>query len=410
VTDEGRRPEPRASGERLSERALERRVKRWLLTGPFDGFIQTAPGLEAILVEELRAGSFGGEPSVERGGVSIALDHSDIMRANLTLRTAGRVLLRLATFPAATHEMLFDRAAKVPWEVHLGAAETYAIRVTSRASRLQAGDAVANTIARSIARRLRALGLRPTPRDDAPLPLHVRLIDDRCTLSLDTSGEHLHRRGVRRHVHDAPIRETLAAGVALDAYRAHDTVVDPFCGSGTMLIEMADLAAGRPPGRGRAFAFEAAAWHRPGRWREVQRAAAAESVAAGPAPRLIGFDVDAHALAAARHNLAGDAYRHVELGLGDARELDLDRLGARRGLLIGNLPYGVRLGDRREAAALVGSFLGRVSRSSGSWDLAFLTAHPRSFTEHERLQIDRVRVIESGGLRVSLVVGRTRRG
>jgi putative N6-adenine-specific DNA methylase len=400
--------------EGLSDRALERRVKRWLLSGPFDGYVQTAPGLEPILMEELRATGIGSERVAERGGVALRLEASEIMRANLSLRTAGRVLLRLATFPAAHAEMLFDRVGKLPWEVHLGRAERYALSVTSRASRLPAGDGVVKVVARAVTRRMRALGLHPVVTGDAPLTFRIRLIDDVCTVSLDTSGEHLHRRGVRRHVHDAPVRETIAAAVALDAYRGHDTVLDPFCGSGTLLIEMADLAAGRLPGRARAFAFEAAAWHRPGRWREVQRAAAtaAEERAAGGSerPRLIGMDLDADALDAARRNLAGSDHRHVELVRADATQLDLDGVGARRGLIVANLPYGVRLGDAAGAGEIVRGFLDRCGRAASSWDLALLTTHPRLVAEHPAVEVEATRVVASGGLLVTLVRGRTRSG
>jgi putative N6-adenine-specific DNA methylase len=409
VTEEGRRPKTHASGQRLSDRALERRVKRWLLSGPFDCFIQTAPGLETILAEELRSAGLGGDRAVERGGVAMALDHVEIMRANLALRTASRVLLRLATFPAPTHEMLFDRAARIPWEVHLGTADAYGLRIASRASRLQAGDAVATTISRAVSRRLRALGLRPRLAEDAALTFRIRLLDDRCTVSLDTSGEHLHRRGVRRHVHHAPVRETIAAALALAALGDHDVVVDPFCGSGTLLLEVADLAAGRPPGRGRSFAFQSAAWHRPGRWREVQRLAAAHPGAGrGAQPRVIGMDVDPDALAAARHNLSGAEHRRVELVRGDATTIALDGLRAERGLLIGNLPYGVRLGGRAGAAATIVRFLDRCAEASSPWDVALLTTHPELIAEHPAVRVRDERAIESGGLRVSRVVGRTR--
>jgi putative N6-adenine-specific DNA methylase len=398
------------AAERLSDRALERRAKRWLRTGPFACFIQTAPGLEEVLAGELRAGGYDPEGVWERGGVSLRLDHDEIMRANLSLRTASRVLLRLATFPAATPDMLFDRAGKVPWEIHIGSAPAYRLRVSARGSRLQAGDGVTNLLARSIDRRMRTFGLRPSLREEAELEFRVRILADRCTVSLNTSGEHLHRRGVRRHIHDAPVRETVAAALALVAYRGHDTIVDPFCGSGTLLLEAADLIGGLPPGRHRSFAFESAGWHRPGRWREVQRAARwrAEISPPGSRPRLIGLDASADALAAARHNLAAAEHAQVELVRGDSTLLDLDGFGARRGLLLANLPYGVRLGDRDDAGALIGRFLDRLALATSTWDVAFLTTHPRLLAQHGALHVQRTLDTESGGLRVTMVVGSSR--
>ncbi|HEX7002204.1 MAG TPA: hypothetical protein VF164_10985, partial [Trueperaceae bacterium] len=237
------------SNENLTPRALERRVKRWLLSAPFPCFVQVAPGLEPLLVEELAAlGLFpadgSGSVRPERGGVSLPLDVDGIMTANLALRTASRVLLRLGSFPASSAEMLHDQARRLPWEVHIGFAPAYALRMSSRRSRLQAGAELAGAVTGAVARRMSALGLRPQPDPDAPLELHVRLDHDRCTLSLNTSGEHLHRRGIRTHVGAAPARETLAAAVArlgLAGAPTPDVVVDPFCGSGALLIEAADL-------------------------------------------------------------------------------------------------------------------------------------------------------------------------
>ena len=143
-----------------------------------------------VVIEEGRAVGV----QVDRGGVSLPLEPAELMRANLTLRTASRMLLRLGTFPAASPEMLYDRARKLPWEVHLGFATSYALRITARNSKLQAGDEVARTVASAVSRHMRELGLYPKPAEEAALEFHVRLLNDYCTISLDTSGELLHRR------------------------------------------------------------------------------------------------------------------------------------------------------------------------------------------------------------------------
>lgn len=415
----------------LSARALERRVKRWWLAGPFDCFIPCAPGLEQLLLAELRAGGFvssaaeegattDGEPTpgdvagptspvVERGGVSLRLGPEEIMRANLLLRTANRVLLRLADFHASTPAMLFDHLRRIPWEIHLGQAADYALRLSSRSSALSTGDAVMRTAAQAIERSMRDLGSQPRRAEEANLVFQLRLLADRCTVSFDTSGEHLHRRGIRRHVHEAPVRETLAAAVVLGGYHDHDLILDPFCGSGTLLVEAADIVSGRLPGRARGFAFEQAGWHRPGRWREVKRQAAAEAVgrsSADPPVRLIGMEIEPAALSAARHNLASDNYAAVELRQGDSTAIDLDAFGARRGLLVGNLPYGVRLGDRARAARTIERFLDRCLAARDSWDFAFLTMHAELFHRRADLKVSMVRTVSSGGLKVQLVQGR----
>src|SRR5690606_36658682 len=140
-----------------------------------------APGLEEVLVEELLdLGLANGRDDLltEHGGVSLALDHAGIMRANLCLRTASRVLLRLGSFPAGTPEMLYDRARKLDWLVHLGFATGYRLRLSSRRSKLQAGDQVSNTVASAVGRHMRDHGLYPKPNAEAELEFHVRLLDD----------------------------------------------------------------------------------------------------------------------------------------------------------------------------------------------------------------------------------------
>ncbi len=384
---------------RLTETALERRVKRWLLE-PRDCFVQCAPGLGPTLNRELELAGFA--PTVtERAGALLRLDNADMMRANLILRTASRVLLRLDEFHAANREALFDHLRRFPWEVQLGFSKNYRLHVTSRNSRLQAGDEVLKTATQAVARRMREFGLAPVPDDDSPLQFHLRLQDDRCTLSFNTSGEHLHRRGFRTLVGQAPVRETIAAALALDAYVSgeHRTVVDPFCGSGVMLLELADVAGAQPPGRGRSFAFEHAAWFRPGRWRDVMRQ---ESSTRAESPELLGFDTDAGVLASARANLEG---LPATLHDADATRLDYGELGG--GLIISNLPWGVRLGDRESATRTTKKFLDAVARSPSPWDLALLMRDPALLRQDPRFTVRDEQPVASGGLTVWRVTARS---
>lgn len=408
------RTQPPTPPSPLSANALERRVKRWLASGPFDCFVQVAPGLETILGDELidlGLASSRQDLQVARGGIGLELGHEGIMRANLQLRTAGRVMLRLGTFPAGNREMLYDRARKIAWELQLGLAPGYRLRVTAKSSRMQAGDEVTAAVASAISRRMREFGLYPKPSEDAPLEFHVRLLDDRCTISLNTSGEHLHRRGVRTHVHLAPVRETLAAALALTGLapmaQAPDLIIDPFCGSGTVLLETADLLAALPPGRQRGFAFQHAAWFREGRWREVLRqASAAAGALPAAATRLLGIDSDRKALDAARANLAASAYQNIEFVGGDSTEFDYDSLGSRTGLVLSNLPYGVRLGDDSAAADVARRFLDRLSASQAGWRLVLLVHDGEDITRHPAFETSSTAATSNGGVAVAIVAGR----
>lgn len=402
----GERPD-----ENLTPRALERRVKRWLLSAPFDCFVQVAPGLEQLLVEELTALGLAptdGTVDVQRGGVSLPLDMDGIMTANLALRTASRVLLRLGTFPASSAEMLHDQARRLPWEVHIGFAPGYALRMSARRSGLQAGAELAGAVTGAVARRMSALGLRPQPDPEAPLELHVRLDHDRCTLSLNTSGEHLYRRGIRTHVGAAPVRETVAAAVAslgLSPAREPDVVVDPFCGSGALLIEAADLVTGLVPGRARAFAFEHAGWFRPGLWRAVRRQLSADEPPRPVSMRFLGIDADQGAVEAARANIDGAGHAEARVHLGDSLDFDFGALGAGSGVILSNLPYGVRLGDTRQADALTRRFLSKLGSGTTRWRFALLVNDPARVTQHPDTAIEGVLHTTNGGLGVAIVTG-----
>lgn len=411
------RPSDDAATTKLSPNALDRRVKRWWLEGPYETYVQVTPGLEGVLVDELADADLilpETEPRIDHGGVSLNLQPADVMRANLGLRTASRVLLRMGTFPAASVEMLYDRARKLPWEVHLGFHTSYSLRVTARNSKLQAGDEAAKTVASAISRHMRELGLFPKQAEKAPLEFHVRILNDYCTISLDTSGELLHRRGFRKHVHAAPLRETLAAGMVLTGLAGMeappDVVVDPFCGSGTLLLEAADVLQDLPPGRDRAFAFEQAAWFRPGRWRDVQRRTNADTHAApdaGPPdapPRLLGFDNDPQALAAARANLKTHPYP-VELAESDSTLLDFGALGAERGLVVSNLPYGVRLKGERTAVETTQRFLTQLAASGVRWRVVLLVTPPEAEVASRLIDVEQITATRNGGLDVRLVVG-----
>lgn len=366
--------------EPLSDNALNRRVKRFLREAPHACFVQVTPGLEDVLRSEMQA--LGIEPGAreDRGGVHAMMSVQQIMQANLWLRTASRVLLRIGPeFAAASKPMLFDHLRKLPWEVHIGRAGSYALRASARQSTLKSGGELESVAHDAIRRRLESLGLHAQHDPKAPLEFHLRLNNDRGQASLNTSGEHLHRRGERLHVGVAPIRETLAAAAALLAMQAFDqretgpkrpdVVVDPFCGSGTMLIEMHHVLTGRAPGLRRSFAFEHAAWHREAQWRRMREEALA-AVNPDPGARLYGFDIDPKAIEAAAWNVENAGVEGVELGVRDVRELDLDGFGAGAGLVLSNLPYGVRVETADEVPALYQRLCRTWAPTSTAWHLA----------------------------------------
>lgn len=385
----------------LSENALQRRIKRWLRADELEVYIQAIPGLEALTQAEAASIVPGASFTASHGGVSGTVPLIGLYALNRLLRTGQRVLLRLDEGWAGTEEALFNFIAKQPWEVQFGFAPEYRLHATARSAIFEPGDELTNTIHKGIERRYADLGLRgPTVGESGP-ELYVRLFRNRCQLSLNTSGPHLHLRGTRTHVGAAPLRETLAAALVLQARATPDLIIDPFCGSGTILVEAA--AVGSPVER--EFGFEHAAWHQPGRYREAQRQTDFAPRFAGAT--LLGFDIHRAALAAAEHNVGNRA----TLSHTDALTLDFAALAsehnAQQLFIATNLPYGKRIGQGAAVHELVRTFVAELENAPAGTEIAVLTAHPELF-HTSNLEIVAAETVQNGGLSVTLIVAKTR--
>lgn len=334
----------------------------------FEIFASTAPGLEPVLAEEARTLGFDGVDSVP-GGVTFRGDWPEIWRANLMLRGASRVLVRLWSFRALHLAQLDKRAHKLAWSDVLRADTPVRIDATCRKSRIYHAGAAAQRVARAIADTVGA------PREEgAAVRIMVRIEDDLCTISLDTSGEPLHKRGFKQAMAKAPMRETLASLFLAQCDLTPQTpVIDPMCGSGTFIIEAAEQAMGLAPGRGRTFAFEALASFDADAWAGMRSALPPPQA---PGLRFLGFDRDRGAVEASLAN-AQRAGVDASTAFHRAPISDLQppvELGSETGLIIINPPYGTRIGERDRLYALYAT-LGRVLRERFTgWRLAMVTS------------------------------------
>lgn len=333
----------------------------------FEIFIVTAPGLEPLLAEEVRACGFA-DPVAVKGGVTIQGGWPEVWRANLVLRGATRVLVRIASFRALHLAQLDKRARRVPWREFLRPDLPVRVEATCKASRIYHAGAATQRIERAIAEELGA----PLSAE-AEICVKARIDDDLCTLSLDSSGESLHKRGHKEAVNKAPMRETLAALFLRHCgYDGREPLVDPMCGSGTFPIEAAEIAAGLYPGRSRAFAFEQFAGFDPATWEALRTAGARRPTDL----RFHGSDRDAGAIAMSRAN----AERAGIADLTEFRQHSVSDLtppeGSPPGLVIVNPPYGGRIGDKAQLFPLYQA-LGRtlLSRFAG-WRVALVTNDP----------------------------------
>ena len=395
---------------------------------PLSLYASCAPGLERLTAAELAA--LGVAPgAVEPGGVAFAGDEGAVGRVNLWLRTASRVVVRAAAFRATAFHELERGARKVPWERFVAPGGAVRFRVTCRKSRLYHSGAVAERLVEAVRHRLGeapavvapaagAPGDEEEEGDDAQLFV-VRLFRDLCTISADSSGALLHRRGYRQAVAKAPLRETLAAAMLMASeWRGDAPLLDPMCGSGTIVIEGALLARGVAPGlaapagggRTRRFAFTAWPGFDGARWdAEVAEAERARAGRRGAAiPVIQGSDRDAGGTAAAlantaRAGVAGD----VEIATRPISAVE-PPAGA-PGWLVSNPPYGVRVGEGDRLRNLYAQ-LGKVARQRcPGWTVALLMAaggleRETGIRFHELLRT------ANGGIPVRLLAGRVEGG
>ena len=367
-------------------------------------FAVAAPGLEPLVADELR----GLQPRCplelaepEPGGVGFRTDRRGLYAANLQLRIASRVLVRVGTFHASAFHELERHAARLPWAEFTAPGQPVAFRVTSRKSRLYHQDAVAE--------RLLAAAAAPPASEAGATPQEfvVRLFRDECTVSADASGEPLHRRGYRLAVGKAPLRETLAAAMlAGSGWCGEAPLVDPMCGAGTIPIEAALLARRVPPGLQRRFAFQQWSGYDAGAW-EALLADARERTRPRAGVPIVGSDRDAGAVAAA----AANAGRAGVAGDIEWRQAPISAIEppAGPGWVVTNPPYGVRVGERQRLRNLFAQFGHVLRRCCPGWEVAFLSAH----AELERqtgLALRTVFVTENGGIRVRLMRGRVHAG
>ncbi|WNG24510.1 RNA methyltransferase [Cystobacter fuscus] len=342
-------------------------------------FATTARGTEELLADELK--ELGARRiRQDRGGVRFMASLDEALKVCLWSRIAMRVLYPLGEFEARGADGLYDAVASVPWEEHLTPEVTFAVEATLKDSEHSHTGFVALKVKDAVVDRMRdKRGSRPDVDPKNPdVRVVAHLVREKLSLSLDLCGEPLHRRGYRVRPTAAPMKETLAAALLRAAgYTGEEALVDPMCGSGTILIEGGLIARRRAPGIARDFAVEK--WpHLGARARELLedlRADARRNERKVTVP-LLGFDKDPEALEAARRNVkAARLSEEIRLEEGDATKLPA--LPEPPGLLLTNPPYGDRLGSGGQKGMKSFYFkLGDSLRAQKGWRLFVLSGNP----------------------------------
>jgi putative N6-adenine-specific DNA methylase len=372
--------------------------------GPVSAFAIAAPGLSSLVEDELRELGVAVSAS-EPAGVAFTATAPELLTANLWSRIASRIIVRIAHFTARDFATLERRAKAIDWSLVIPPASVVRLRVTCRKSRLYHSDAVAERVARAIESRVKGArvdqrGTEDDEGDDHTQLIIVRFDHDECTISADSSGALLHRRGWRQAIAKAPLRETLAAAMlrACD-WNGDRAMVDPFCGSGTIGIEAALRARNIAPGLGRTFAMESWSGASSELSKQLRRDASTRMVEGTGVP-IVMSDRDAGACAAAvanaeRAGVAGDV-TIVQRALSDVNLADI----AGEGLLLTNPPYGQRVSEGADLRGLY-SRLGDILREGGNWQLAMLAPEQRLEVPLE-MRLHKLFKTSNGGIEVSL--------
>ncbi len=336
-------------------------------------FASCPRGLEAVLGNEL--GALGAqEVRTTDGGVHFSGDWLLAYRVNLRSRIASRVLWRVAMSDYRNEQDIFDTVYALPWGGWFDVSRTIRVNVAAIKCPLKSLDFITLKIKDAVCDKFRALtGERPSVDTHAPdIRIHAFLEHSRMTLYVDTSGDALFKRGVRQHTNIAPLRENLAAGIlSLAGWQPGTPLLDPMCGSGTFLIEAAQMSLNIAPGIGRHFAFEKLKNFEAAAWQNIRTEAQAAQLPVIPLP-ISGSDLYGDELKAAHLNLENAGLLEA-VSLKQANVLEISA-PAEHGILVANLPYGERMGELDELAELYPKLGDALKKKFGGWTAYLLTS------------------------------------
>lgn len=354
-------------------------------------------GLESVLKREIT--DLGYEiTEVENGRVTFRGDASAVARANIFLRTAERVLLKVGDFEARSFDELFEETKAIPWEEYLPKdGKCWVKKASSINSKLFSTSDIQRIMKRALANRMQdAYHMDRMPETGGEFPLRVFFLKDRCVVGIDTSGDSLHKRGYRLMQGAAPITETLAAAlILLTPWHPDRILVDPFCGSGTFPIEAAMIAAGIAPGMNRSFVAES--WNHliPKKCWYDAIDEAQDMVKEDAVCDIQGYDIDPDIIKVARENAERAGVDHLI----HFQQRPVDQLShpKKYGFIITNPPYGERLEEKKALPAIYRA-LGERFRNLDDWSMFMITSYEKAEKDIGR-KADKNRKIYNGMLK-----------
>ena len=390
--------------------SFEKRLKRQVVAKPAEFFAATAPGLEPLCLQELQALSLStSKECVTSGGVTFTGHLQDCYLANLCLRTANRILMRISAFKASNFRTLEKNLVQFPWELFLHPGSLPGLQIVTHRSRLHHSGAVAERFMSGISDRWRKMAIESQPSDDGPhgQRLFIRVKNDKFTVSLDSSGENLYRRGLKKDVTAAPLRETVVAAVLMLAnYAPPEPLVDPMCGSGSFSLEAAMQARNIPAGWFREFSFSGWPVFRLTRKRwDYMRKGMQQKITDTESAAIFAADVDPAACNTLEKNSADAGFSQtIRVAPRDFFDLAPDELSHTPGLVTMNPPFGRRIGSMAQSDRMYEKVFKHLKAKWRGWKIGLVV--PRQSLIKKVPFPTTTLPIRHGGLRLYLVTGR----
>jgi putative N6-adenine-specific DNA methylase len=392
---------------------LEKRIKRHVTGRAHSFFIAVTPGLEAMCLEELQSLPLSAPAfSTEKGGIGFEGRLDDCYLLNLHLRTANRVLMRIAGFKASNFSGLENKLSSVPWELYLSRGITPEINTSTKHSRLYHKEAIDERVRGSILNRATLVEFSESAEPSASFTqqIFVRVVDDHFTISLDSSGDLLHKRGLKEHTASAPIRETIAAAaLRIAGYKGDEPLLDPMSGSGTFSIEAAMIATKTPPGIFRNFAFMNWPCFGPEKWLYIKKESRRKIIDLKPFS-IIASEKDPRLYSALKERTQmfepSRAITVINMDFFDIKKKDLPAIFNTRepGLVIINPPYGIRLGTKKSGRELFRNIIKKLQSDFGGWRYA-LFVHDQNLVREIPFKKSST-LLDHGGLKLAFLTGK----
>jgi putative N6-adenine-specific DNA methylase len=355
-------------------------------------------GLEMVVKNEVRVLGFK-DIRASDAKVEFTATLNDIPKANLWLRSTDRVFLKMGEFKALTFDELFEGCKALPWEDFITQSGSVTINAKALKSTLMSDRSCQSIVKKAVVERLKQqYNLQRLDESGPAYTIQVSILKDIVVLALDTSGSGLHKRGYRKQAGEAPLKETLAASlVLLSRWQKEEILIDPMCGSGTILIEAAMIARNIAPGLKRGFAAEKWPAIASEAWRDI-RLAAHDCIDFDANLNLYGYDIDGPAIQDSQTNAHNAGVeKDIIFEQKNIKDLWIDR---QFGTIITNPPYGRRMSDYHDLNQVYLS-INKTFRKKKGWSVYILTADSMFPKYFKRARPDRVRKLYNGRIRVN---------